>query len=69
VLELPLAALRTGRTRTQLERRGFTFQTDAYIVEEHLIWGATARIVDELLERLSTRPDGRPSLLERPAGP
>ncbi len=51
VLELPLAALRQGRTRTRIERRGFAFQTDAYVVEDHLIWGATARILDSLLER------------------
>ena len=52
VLELPLDELREGRTRTQLERRGFTFETDAYIVGEHLIWGATARILEELLARV-----------------
>ena len=52
VLELPLDELREGRTRTQLERRGFTFETDAYIVGNHLIWGATARILEELLERV-----------------
>jgi 8-oxo-dGTP pyrophosphatase MutT (NUDIX family) len=52
VLELPLRALREGRTRTRMERRGITFETDAYIVGEHLIWGATARILDDLYERL-----------------
>lgn len=63
VLELSLAELRTARTRTQIERRGFTFETDAYLIGEHLIWGATARIVDHLLERLQTTgPAGRPSL-------
>ena len=35
-----------------MERRGISFETDAYIVDEHLIWGATARIIDLLLERL-----------------
>jgi len=49
VLELPLEALRAGRTRTRLERRGIRFETDAYVVGEHLIWGATARIVEHLL--------------------
>jgi 8-oxo-dGTP pyrophosphatase MutT (NUDIX family) len=53
VLELPLPALREGKTRTRLERRGFSFETDAYIVEESLIWGATARIIQELLARFS----------------
>jgi 8-oxo-dGTP pyrophosphatase MutT (NUDIX family) len=52
VLELPLRALREGRTRTQMERRGISFETDAYIVEEHLIWGATARILDDLYEHI-----------------
>ena len=54
VLELPLTALREGRTRTRMERRGISFETDAYVVEEHLIWGATARIIEHLLERLQT---------------
>lgn len=52
VFQLPLHALRAGRTRTRMERRGISFETDAYIVDEHLIWGATARIIDDLLERL-----------------
>ncbi len=52
VLELPLQELREGHTRTQMERRGFTFETDAYIVGETLIWGATARILESLLEQL-----------------
>ncbi len=52
VLELPLGALREGRTRTRLERRGVSFETDAYIVGENLIWGATARILDDLFEHL-----------------
>jgi 8-oxo-dGTP pyrophosphatase MutT (NUDIX family) len=51
VLELSLRALRESRTRTQIERRGISFETDAYIVDEHIIWGATARIVEHLLER------------------
>ena len=51
VLELSLRALRESRTRTRIERRGISFETDAYIVNEHLIWGATARIVEHLLER------------------
>lgn len=51
VLELPLERLRGARTRTTLQRRGITFQTDAFILDEHLIWGATARILEELLAR------------------
>jgi len=52
VLELPLAELAGARTRTQMTRRGFTFETDVYMLGEHLIWGATARILDQLLERI-----------------
>ncbi len=51
VLELPLDALRAARTRTRMERRGISFETDAYVLDEHLIWGATARILESLLER------------------
>jgi 8-oxo-dGTP pyrophosphatase MutT (NUDIX family) len=54
VLELPLGAVRSGRTRTRMERHGITFETDAYVVDEHLIWGATARILENLLDRLRT---------------
>jgi 8-oxo-dGTP pyrophosphatase MutT (NUDIX family) len=59
VLELPLRGLRESRTRTQLQRRGITFETDAYILDGHLIWGATFRIVEQLIERLqrSSRED------------
>ncbi len=53
VLELPVDAVRQGKMRTQIRRRGITFETDAYIVDEHVIWGATARIIDHLLERLA----------------
>jgi 8-oxo-dGTP pyrophosphatase MutT (NUDIX family) len=51
VLELSLPALRAARTRTRVERRGIAFETDAYILDGHLIWGATARILESLLER------------------
>jgi 8-oxo-dGTP pyrophosphatase MutT (NUDIX family) len=65
VLELPVPALRAGRTRTQMERRGIHFETDAYVVDDHLIWGATARIIEYLLERLqSPGPGGSLALSE-----
>jgi 8-oxo-dGTP pyrophosphatase MutT (NUDIX family) len=54
VLELSLRDLRDGRTRTRMERRGIAFETDAYVVERNLIWGATARILEELLEQVDT---------------
>ena len=62
VLELPVQALRESRTRTRMERRGISFETDAYILGEHLIWGATARILEHLFERLRTGPAGQLAL-------
>jgi 8-oxo-dGTP pyrophosphatase MutT (NUDIX family) len=53
VLELSLGDLRAGRGRTRLERHGAFFETDTYTVGSHLIWGATSRIIDELLNRLA----------------
>jgi 8-oxo-dGTP pyrophosphatase MutT (NUDIX family) len=52
VLELPLHEVRAGATRVPIERRGITFETDAYVVGEHVIWGATARILAHLFDRL-----------------
>ena len=52
VLELSLADIRSGSERSRLVRRGVTFRTDTYVVDDHLIWGATARILTDLLERL-----------------
>jgi 8-oxo-dGTP pyrophosphatase MutT (NUDIX family) len=54
VLEPSLQALRSGATRTRLQRRGITFETDVYVVDEQVIWGATARILEHLLARLDT---------------
>jgi 8-oxo-dGTP pyrophosphatase MutT (NUDIX family) len=67
VLELPLKALREARTKTEIERRGMTFETDAYVLNGQVIWGATARILEHLLERLSNAgPDGRLALTTAP---
>jgi 8-oxo-dGTP pyrophosphatase MutT (NUDIX family) len=52
VLEPTLEELRSGKTRTRLERRGFQFETDAYMFDGELVWGATARILDNLFERI-----------------
>jgi len=52
VLELPLEAVRAGYARRRLVRRGVPFRTDTYEVDGHLIWGATARIVADLLDRI-----------------
>jgi len=52
VLELRLSDLRAGYARRRLLRRGVPFRTDVYCVGQNLIWGATARIVADLLERV-----------------
>jgi 8-oxo-dGTP pyrophosphatase MutT (NUDIX family) len=52
VLELPLEAVRAGYGRRRLVRRGVPFRTDTYETGGHLIWGATARIVADLLDRV-----------------
>jgi 8-oxo-dGTP pyrophosphatase MutT (NUDIX family) len=53
VLELPLRALRDGYGRRRLLRRGVPFRTDTYVVGEHLVWGATARMLADLFDRLA----------------
>jgi 8-oxo-dGTP pyrophosphatase MutT (NUDIX family) len=52
VLELPVEAVRAGYGRRRLVRRGMPFRTDTYETRGHLIWGATARIVADLLDRI-----------------
>ncbi|MBA3328381.1 MAG: CoA pyrophosphatase [Solirubrobacterales bacterium] len=52
VLELRLTDLRAGHGRRRLLRRGVPFRTDVYAVGEQLIWGATARMVADLLDRV-----------------
>jgi len=52
VLELPVRELVGGYGRRRLLRRGLPVRTDTYLVDEHLIWGATARILADLLDRL-----------------
>ncbi len=58
VLELSLEEIRGSRTRTLIKRRGFTFETDAYVVGDQVIWGATARIIENLLEHLAAGLSG-----------
>jgi len=52
VLELPLDALLEGYGRRRLIRRGVPIRTDTYLVGDHLIWGATARILADLFDRI-----------------
>ena len=53
VLAFKLAQLREGFAMRRLVRRGVPIRTPTYVVGEHLIWGATARILGELLQRVS----------------
>ncbi len=52
VIELRLGRLRDGYARRRLVPRGLAIRTDTYLVDEHLIWGATARILADLFDRL-----------------
>jgi 8-oxo-dGTP pyrophosphatase MutT (NUDIX family) len=52
VVELSLSDLIAGFERKRLIRRGVPIKTATYTVEGHFIWGATARILEGLLERL-----------------
>jgi 8-oxo-dGTP pyrophosphatase MutT (NUDIX family) len=62
VLELSLDDLRAGYSRQRMLRRGVPFRTDVYVVGDDLIWGATARMLTDLLERLDASASS-------PAGP
>ena len=52
ILELSLSDLRGGYQRRRLVRRGIPFRTDTYVLDGHLIWGATARILSDLFARI-----------------
>jgi 8-oxo-dGTP pyrophosphatase MutT (NUDIX family) len=57
VLPFNLDELRAGYAMRRLVRRGIAIRTPTYVVGDHLIWGATARILGELLERLGHSPN------------
>ena len=52
VLELSLQSLLDGYARRRLIRRGLPIRTDTYLVGDSLIWGATARILADLFDRI-----------------
>jgi len=54
VLTFSLDLLRESYEIRRLVRRGVPIHTPAYEVEGHLIWGATARILGDLLDRQQT---------------
>src|SRR3954453_8404045 len=53
VLEFALRDLVRGHEMKRLIKRGVPFKTPTYTVNGNMIWGATARIVQDLLERLA----------------
>lgn len=52
VLEFSLRDLLRGYESKRLIRKGVPIKMPTYTVEGHLVWGATGRIVESLLERL-----------------
>jgi 8-oxo-dGTP pyrophosphatase MutT (NUDIX family) len=60
VLELSLPDLVRGFESRRLLRKGVPIKTPTYTVDDHLVWGATARIVESLLERLNPLLPGEP---------
>jgi 8-oxo-dGTP pyrophosphatase MutT (NUDIX family) len=52
VLHLRIDDLVAGYEKKRLVRRGIPFRTDTYNVGDAMVWGATARILALLLERL-----------------
>jgi 8-oxo-dGTP pyrophosphatase MutT (NUDIX family) len=52
ILELPVRELISGFESKRLLKKGVPIKTPTYTVGEHFVWGATGRIVENLLERL-----------------
>lgn len=59
VVEVSLEALRHGFAMRRLIRRGVPFRTPTYEADGDLIWGATARMLQLLFQRLDGRPAQR----------
>ncbi len=55
VLVASLDDLAAAYEKRRLVRRGVPIKTDTYLAADKLIWGATARILAMLLERLNAR--------------
>jgi len=52
VIEVPLGELVASRERRRLTRRDLAFHTTVYPLGDRVIWGATARMLDDLVDRL-----------------
>jgi 8-oxo-dGTP pyrophosphatase MutT (NUDIX family) len=59
VLEFPLADLVERGTDRWLEHEGRRFHTFVYDMDGAVIWGATARVLASLIERIEPRPRAR----------
>jgi 8-oxo-dGTP pyrophosphatase MutT (NUDIX family) len=55
VLIASLDDLTAGYEKRRLVRRGVPIKTDTYLISDKLIWGATARILGDLFEKLGRR--------------
>jgi 8-oxo-dGTP pyrophosphatase MutT (NUDIX family) len=60
VLEVQLARIGPATERGQVERWGQTFRIIAFDIEGRNVWGATARILDDLLAVVAGRATGNP---------
>ncbi len=60
VMRFRVSQLRSAFAMRRLVRLGMPIRTPTYEIGDHLIWGATARIVGELLERLEPGPSPAP---------
>ncbi len=65
VIEFSLSELLAGYARRRLIRRGLPIRTDTYVVGDHLIWGATARILADLFDRIGPLLDRNHPVLDR----
>ncbi len=52
VLKYPVSEIRDAFAMRRLVRRGVPIRTPTYKLGDYLIWGATARILGDLLERI-----------------
>ena len=52
MIELPVPALAATYERRILTLNGRSFPTDCYELDGHVVWGATARILADLLGRI-----------------
>jgi len=58
VVELPLFDLLRSERRVTLDRRGVGFRTTVYPLGDRVVWGATARILGDLADRLNADSQG-----------